>query len=149
VNGEAAGMDPWRPIKREPMKAKAEAKPEPEKQKPSVLAELLVGVPPETLKAVNDLAAAQMELAGKMDAVAAGNKEVAAAMKEIGAQHGELIEQLTRQTHALVSMGVQMQAWSKSIERAAAVPKKITLQRDKDGMAVAAVSKPMKEGAAQ
>lgn len=143
MNGAAA--DPWRPIKREPTaKPQADAKAA-EKQKPSVLAELLVGVPPETLKAITDLAAAQMELAGKMDAVAAGNKEVAAAMKEIGAQHGELIAQLTRQTHALVSMGVQLQAWSKSVDRAAAMPRKVTLQRDKDGVAVAAVSKPVRE----
>ena len=151
LNGTA--LNPWTPIKRAPLaKPKADAAPAAaaaaEKQKPSVLAELLVGVPPETTKAITDLAAAQQELAGKMEAVTAGNMEVAAAMQAVGAQHGELITQLTRQTHALVSIGERIEGFGKAVERAVSQPRKVSLKRDAAGVAVEAVSRPMKEGTA-
>ena len=147
LNSQTA--DPWAPVRREPIaKKKPETEAAPEKQKPSVLAELLVGVPRETIKAITDLAAAQLELAGKMEAVAAGNKEAAEAMQAIGKQHAELTAQLTRQTHALVSIGERIEGFAKAVERAAAAPRKVSLKRDAAGVAVEAVSRPMKEGTA-
>ena len=94
----STSYNPWMPVKRSPVKpddgaGDAAKKPE-EKQKPSVLAELLVGLPPETIKVLTDLVAAQTLMAEKLEQNTAGTADVIRAIEAAGKQQEAMAAQL-------------------------------------------------------
>jgi hypothetical protein len=148
LNGTAA--DPWTPIKREPLGGKP-AKAEPAAKQPAkVGVELNVGIPPDALKAITELAKAQSDLAEKIEQNAAVLMSVSTTMQEAAALQAarttEAIAGMAEQAAAIREMVGELSGIAAAIEKAGNAPRKVTLRRNADGVAVDAISRPVKEG---
>lgn len=144
-----SGHNPWTPIRREPMKPAA---PKESKEKP-VPVVLNMVIPEQAMEVLAALVDAQKgisialdDLGKRVDASRSASDEVLSAIVAANEQHAVLVEQVKRHADAVDVAIKRLDGCASAIEKAAAMPRKVTLQRDKEGFAVAAVSRPIKEG---
>lgn len=145
VNGSA--VSPWTPVSRGPAKA---AKGDGEGKGGQKLGiDLNLTVPPEVVKAITDLAAAQAAVDAKLDQHMATTVQVMQAIQEAGRVQAEAttkaVERMAQQNSAILIALAVLDGMPELVHRALAAPRKVTLKRNSDGVATEAVSRAVKE----
>lgn len=157
-------MDPWAVVHHEdapeeapPPKATPKPAPEPpaepaKSESPPMMMpvamQMGVSIPPDMIEAVKAIAETQQamarQFAGFAEAVSAWMEQAqSAAMTSARTaviSQDALADEIKAQAMAQADLAGKIDAWTKTIEAAILAPRRVTLERGKDGMATGAVS---------
>ena len=137
INGTEA--NPWTPIKREPL-GDGGAKPKKAAEPKGVGITLTLALPPELEKAITSLAATQKAMADRLEYHAEESQAVLKELERAAASHKSMVVQASRQADAMLGLLQQVAELARTLEKASTAPRKVTLRRNAEGVAVDAVS---------